>query len=55
MRKHGQTIGGAGDTDDGMLDMALHLRDQGMSLREIAKRLVIATGAEKGHPRPPPS
>ncbi|MER7841507.1 hypothetical protein ABTY98_37890 [Streptomyces sp. NPDC096040] len=33
--------------------MALHLRDQEMSLRDIAKRLVITTGAKKGqHPSP---
>ncbi|MFL6057080.1 MAG: hypothetical protein ACJ72W_29905 [Actinoallomurus sp.] len=31
--------------------MALHLRDQGMSLRDIAFRLVITTGKRKGrHP-----
>ena len=31
--------------------MALHLRDQEMSLRDIAKRLAITTGAKKGqHP-----
>ncbi|MET8163778.1 hypothetical protein ABZT34_05860 [Streptomyces sp. NPDC005329] len=31
--------------------MALHLRDQEMSLRDIAKRLVITTGGKKGqHP-----
>jgi hypothetical protein len=40
-------------TDDDMLSMALHLRDQEMSLRDIAKRLVITTGAKKGStPRP---
>lgn len=43
-RKRGKTIGGAGVTDDSMLSMALHLRDQEMSLRDIAKRLVITTG-----------
>ncbi len=33
--------------------MALHLRDQEMSLRDIAKRLVITTGAKKGqYPSP---
>jgi hypothetical protein len=31
-----------------MLSMALHLRDQEMSLRDIAKRLVITTGTKKG-------
>ncbi|MEV8452549.1 recombinase family protein [Streptomyces sp. NPDC052095] len=52
-RKRGKTIGGAGVTDDDMLSMALHLRDQEMSLRDIAKRLVITTGAKKGrHPSP---
>ncbi|MGW7594930.1 recombinase family protein [Streptomyces asiaticus] len=52
-RKRGKTIGGAGVTDDHMLSMALHLRDQEMSLRDIAKRLVITTGKKKGqHPSP---
>ncbi|MGV9350950.1 recombinase family protein [Streptomyces spiralis] len=50
-RKRGKTIGGAGVTDDDMLSMALHLRDQEISLRDIAKRLVITTGTKKGqHP-----
>lgn len=31
-----------------MLFMARHLRNQEMSLRDIAKRLVITTGAKKG-------
>jgi hypothetical protein len=36
-----------------MLSMALHLRNQEMSLRDIAKRLVITTGAKMGqHPSP---
>ncbi|MFE1908447.1 hypothetical protein ACFW96_33030 [Streptomyces gardneri] len=36
-----------------MLTMALHLREQEMSLRDIAKRLVITTGAKNGqHPSP---
>ena len=36
-----------------MLSMALHLRDQQLSLRDIAARLVIATGKKKGqHPSP---
>ncbi|MEQ4725244.1 hypothetical protein [Nonomuraea sp. B19D2] len=36
-----------------MLSMALHLRDQEMSRRDIAKRLVITTGTKKGrHPSP---
>ncbi|MDX2524667.1 recombinase family protein [Streptomyces europaeiscabiei] len=37
-RKRGKTIGGAGVTDESMLSMALHLREQEMSLRDIAKR-----------------
>ncbi|WP_405827271.1 hypothetical protein [Streptomyces sp. NBC_00105] len=52
-RERGKTIGGAGVTDDSMLSMAVHLRDQEMSLRDIAKRLVITTGTKKGqHPSP---
>ncbi|MET8221490.1 recombinase family protein [Streptomyces hirsutus] len=52
-RKRGKTIGGASVTDGDMLSMALHLRDQEMSLRDIAKRLVITTGKKKGqHPSP---
>jgi DNA invertase Pin-like site-specific DNA recombinase len=52
-RKRGKTIGGAGVTDDSMLSMGLHLRDQEMSLRDIAARLVITKGAKKGqHPSP---
>jgi resolvase-like protein len=47
-RKRGKTIGGAGVTDNDMLSMALHLRNQEMSLRDIAKRLVITTGAKRG-------
>ncbi|MFD7498527.1 hypothetical protein ACFV8T_40565 [Streptomyces sp. NPDC059832] len=39
-RKRGKTIGGAGVTDNDMLSMALHLRSQELSLRDIAKRLV---------------
>ena len=38
-RKRGKTIGGAGVTDDAMLSMALHLRAQDLSLRDIASRL----------------
>ncbi|MEU0678044.1 recombinase family protein [Streptomyces sp. NPDC006172] len=50
-RKRGKIIGGAGVTDESMLSMALHLRDQEMSLRDIAARLVITTGKKKGqHP-----
>lgn len=52
-RKRGKTIGGAGVTDDAMLTMARHLRDQDMSLRDIAKKLVITHGTKKGqHPSP---
>jgi hypothetical protein len=40
-------------TDDAMLAVALHLREQKLSLRDIAGRLVIATGKKKGrHPSP---
>ncbi|MEI5102875.1 recombinase family protein [Streptomyces sp. PmtG] len=53
-RERGKTIGGAGVTDEDMLSMALHIRDQEMSLRDIAKRLVITTGAKKGQ-RPSPA
>jgi len=52
-RARGKAIGGAAVTDDAMLSMALHLRGQGMSLRDIAARLVISTGKKKGqHPSP---
>ncbi|MEU6400722.1 recombinase family protein [Streptomyces cinnamoneus] len=52
-RKRGKTIGGASVADDSMLSMALHLREQEMSLRDIAKRLVITSGKKKGqHPSP---
>ena len=52
-RARGKTIGGAAVTDDAMLAVALHLRGQELSLREIAARLVIATGKKKGqHPSP---
>ncbi|GGU50923.1 recombinase family protein [Streptomyces violascens] len=54
-RKRGKTIGGASVTADDMLSTALHLRDQEMSPRDIAKRLVT-TGAKKGrHPHLRPS
>ncbi|WP_280664182.1 MULTISPECIES: recombinase family protein [unclassified Kitasatospora] len=50
-RRRGKTIGGAHVTDEAMLSMALHLREQQMSLRDIASRLVITTGKKKGqHP-----
>jgi len=52
-RARGKTIGGAVVTDDAMLAVALHLREQKLSLRDIAGRLVIATGKKKGrHPSP---
>ena len=55
-RKRGKTSGGDGVTDYDMQCMALHLRDQEMSLRDIAKRLVITTGAKGASiPRQPPS
>jgi hypothetical protein len=38
-------------TDPAMASMAVHLRDQGASLRDIAAQLVITHGAKKGkHP-----
>ncbi|WP_425582164.1 hypothetical protein [Streptosporangium carneum] len=44
---------GAVVTDDAMLSMALHLREQNLSLRDIAARLVITKGKKKGrHPSP---
>jgi hypothetical protein len=50
-RRRGKTIGGAGVTDTDMLAMALQLRGQELSLRDIAKRLVITQGKKKGrHP-----
>ncbi|WP_433258289.1 recombinase family protein [Streptosporangium sp. CA-135522] len=52
-RRNGKTIGGAAVTDPAMLSMALHLRDQDHSLREIAAQLVITKGKKKGqHPSP---
>ncbi|MCL6734981.1 hypothetical protein [Streptomyces neyagawaensis] len=36
-----------------MLAMALHLREQGLSLRDMAAKLVITTGKKRGqHPSP---
>lgn len=49
-RARGKPIGGAAVTDDAMLAVALHLRAQELSLRDIAARLVIATGKKKGRP-----
>jgi hypothetical protein len=47
------TLGGAGVTDDALLSVTVHLRSQGMNLRDITARLVITTGATKGrHPSP---
>lgn len=52
-RRRGKTIGGAGVTDPDMLSMALLLRQQGVSLRDAAKRLVITAGTKRGrHPSP---
>jgi DNA invertase Pin-like site-specific DNA recombinase len=52
-RARGKAIGGAAVTDDAMLAIALHLRGQEMSLRDIAARLVISAGKKKGqHPSP---
>ena len=40
-------------TDETMLSMALHLREQNLSLRDIAAWLVITKGKKKGrHPSP---
>ncbi|GGV56900.1 hypothetical protein GCM10010245_89920 [Streptomyces spectabilis] len=52
-RKRGKTIGGATVGDEAILSMALRLREQEMSLRDIAQKLVITTGKKKGqHPSP---
>jgi DNA invertase Pin-like site-specific DNA recombinase len=52
-RSRGKTIGGAAVTDEAMLSMALHLREQNLSLRDIVARLVITKGKKKGrHPSP---
>ncbi|MEV0075603.1 recombinase family protein [Nocardia neocaledoniensis] len=52
-RARGKSIGGATVADDTMLAMALHLRENNHSLRDIASRLVITTGKKKGrHPSP---
>jgi DNA invertase Pin-like site-specific DNA recombinase len=53
-RVRGKAIGGATVTNEAMLSHALHLRDQqGLSLRDIAARLVITQGKKKGqHPSP---
>jgi hypothetical protein len=44
-RKRGKTIGGVGVTDEHMLSMALHLRGQDLSLRDIAARLGVSAGS----------
>jgi DNA invertase Pin-like site-specific DNA recombinase len=50
-RSRGKAIGGAAVIHDAVLAVALHLRGQELSLRDIAARLVIATGKKKGqHP-----
>jgi DNA invertase Pin-like site-specific DNA recombinase len=46
-RARGKAIGGAAVTDDAMRAVALHLRDQELSLRDIAARRVIAAGKKK--------
>ncbi|MEV7357987.1 hypothetical protein [Kitasatospora sp. NPDC091276] len=52
-RKRGKTIGGATVADLDMLAMALHYRDQGLSLRDMAAKLVITTGKKNGrYPSP---
>jgi len=51
-RNRGKAIGGAAVTNDAMLAVVLHLRGQNLSLRDIAARLVIATGKKKGQHRP---
>ncbi len=52
-RTRGKNIGGATVTDPAMLSMALHLRNQNNSLRDIAAQLVITKGKKKGqHPSP---
>nr|WP_307188362.1 recombinase family protein [Nocardia alba] len=49
----GKSIGGAAVVDEAMLAMALHLRENNHSLRDIAARLVISRGKKKGqHPSP---
>ncbi|MFI7610363.1 hypothetical protein ACIBP6_03900 [Nonomuraea terrae] len=42
-RKRGKILGGAGVTDN-VLSMALHLRGQDMSLRDLDNRLVMTIG-----------
>ncbi|MBN6050689.1 recombinase family protein, partial [Nonomuraea sp. RK-328] len=47
-RSRGKHIGGTVVTDAAMLSMALHLREQNLSLRDIAARLLITKGKKKG-------
>jgi Resolvase, N terminal domain len=47
-RARDKAIGGPAVTGYAMLAVALHLRGQQLSLRDIAARLVIATGKKKG-------
>jgi DNA invertase Pin-like site-specific DNA recombinase len=47
-RSRGKSIGGASVTDDHMLSMALHLRGQELSLRDIAARLCDQQREEEG-------
>ncbi|MBL1119607.1 recombinase family protein [Streptomyces sp. 110] len=52
-RERGKTIGDAAVTDPDMLETALRLRAQGLSLRDTAAKLIITTGKKKGeHPSP---
>jgi hypothetical protein len=55
-RDRGKAIDGAAVTDENMLSLALHLRGQNLSLRDIAARLVITSGTKRAvPPRPRPS
>ncbi|WP_125643622.1 hypothetical protein [Nonomuraea sp. WAC 01424] len=49
----GTAIGSAAVTDEAMLSMALHLRGQDLSLRDIVPRLVITKGKKKDRPPSP--
>ncbi|MDX6238846.1 MAG: hypothetical protein QOG10_3661 [Kribbellaceae bacterium] len=48
-RKNGKAIGGVKVSDEDILATALRLREEELSLREIAARLVIRTGKKRGH------
>ena len=52
-RTRGKAIGGAAVTDDAMLAVALHLRGQKLSLRDIAGRLVVTGKKKASIPRRP--